>query len=71
MSGGEGQSRTAIGGLLMGWNSNVWNTVALIFLGFVSLATKEVVTFVMLGFVIIILSNIYNVLKEISRKLDR
>lgn len=47
-----------------------WNTLVIVILGLVSLATKEIVTFAMLGFVIIILSNIYDVLKEISVKLN-
>jgi hypothetical protein len=46
-------------------------TLTLILLGIISFFTREVVTFVMLCFVIIILTNIYNVLKSILEKLDK
>lgn len=46
-------------------------TLFLAFLGIVSFFTKEIVTFVMLCFIIIILTNIYNVLKGILEKLDK
>ncbi len=53
-------------------NVNAWlYTVALIALGIVSVFTREIVTFVMLAFVLIILFNIHRVLKEISGKLDQ
>ena len=50
--------------------TNIWYTCILVILGLVSLATKEVVTFTMLGFIIIMLSNIYDKLDEISKKKD-
>lgn len=50
--------------------SDAWNTVLMAILGIVSFFTGEIVTFLMLGFIIIILTNIYNVLKNISKKLD-
>lgn len=52
------------------FNSNGWNIFILIILALVALFTQEIVTFTMLGFLIIILTNIYSVLKEISAKLD-
>ncbi|GEA14502.1 hypothetical protein E308F_07440 [Moorella sp. E308F] len=51
-------------------NSTIWNTFILIVMGIIAFFTKEIVTFFMLGFIIIILSNIYNVLKKISDKID-
>lgn len=50
--------------------SNVQNTIFLIILAIVSVFTGEVVTFIMLGIILISLINIMNVLKDISRKLD-
>jgi len=50
------------------FNGALWNTVVLIALGVAALFTKEIVTFVMLGFVMIMLSNIYDKLDEISKK---
>jgi len=52
------------------FNSNAWNTFALVVLGFVAFFTKEIVTFVMLGFVMIMLSNIYDKLDDISKQAD-
>jgi hypothetical protein len=52
-------------------NNTLFNTLILIVMGVISFFTKEIVTFFMLGFTIIILSNIYNVLKKISDKLDK
>ncbi|BCV22636.1 hypothetical protein [Moorella sp. Hama-1] len=52
------------------FNSNAWNTFVLVIMGIIAFFTREIVTFFMLGFVIISLTNIYNVLKEISSKLD-
>lgn len=46
-------------------------TITLVFLGIASLFTGEIVTYVMLCFLVIILTNIYNVLKNISEKLDK
>ena len=50
------------------FNGALWNTVILLALGVAALFTKEIVTFVMLGFVMIMLSNIYDKLDEISKK---
>lgn len=52
------------------FNSILWNTFILAILGIYAVATKEFVTFTMLGFVLIMLSNINDTLKDISRKLD-
>lgn len=52
-------------------NNTTWNTLILIIMGIISFFTGEFVTFFMLGFAIIILSNIYNVLKKINDKLDK
>jgi hypothetical protein len=52
------------------FNSMLWNTFVLILLGIYAVFTKEFVTFAMLGFVLIMLSNINDTLKDISRKLD-
>jgi hypothetical protein len=49
----------------------IWYTVILIVIGIVSFFTKEIVTFFMLGILIIILTNIYDVLKDILEKLDK
>ncbi|RPF55466.1 hypothetical protein [Aquisalibacillus elongatus] len=40
-----------------------------IILAFISVITGEIVTFIMLGFVIITLQNVYSVLKEILHEL--
>ncbi len=53
------------------FNSNGWNLLVLIILCILSFATKEIVTFVMLGFVFIMLTNLYDKLDEISKKLDK
>jgi len=53
------------------FNSTIWNTFIVIVMGIIAFFTKEIVTFFMLGFTIIILSNIYNVLKKISDKIDK
>lgn len=53
------------------FNSTTWNTLTLVFLGILAFFTKELVTFTMLGFVIILLSNISDTLVDISRKLDQ
>ena len=39
-------------------------------LGVVSFFTQEIVSFVLLGFILIALNNILAILKEISKKLD-
>lgn len=51
--------------------STIKYTITLSILGIVSFFTGEIVTFVMLCFVIIILTNINNVLKGILEKLDK
>jgi len=53
------------------FNSPIWNTLILVILGFAAFFTKEIVTFIMLGFVLIMLSNIYDKLNDIYRKLDK
>ena len=53
------------------FGSSAMNTCLLVLLGIVAFFTKEVVTFLMLGFVIIVLSTIYDKLDEISKKLDK
>ncbi len=53
------------------FNSSLWNTLVLVVLGILAFTTKEIVTFVMLGFILIMLSNIYDKLDEISGKMDR
>lgn len=40
-------------------------------LGVVSVFTGEIVTYVLLGFILLALNNIHQVLKEISKKLDK
>lgn len=40
-------------------------------LALIAFYTHEIVTFIMLGFILIALNNILFVLKEISKKLDR
>ncbi|CEP66293.1 Uncharacterized [Moorella glycerini] len=52
------------------FSSTAWNTFVLIVMGIIAFFTREIVTFLMLGFVLISLTNIYNVLQEISTKLD-
>ena len=52
------------------FDGNIWNVLYLIILGIISLFTREIVTFVMLGFILLSLTNIYMILKEISKKLD-
>lgn len=56
--------------IIMNFNT-IGYTLFLSFLGIVSFFTREIVTFVMLCFIIIILTNIYNVLKGILEKLDK
>jgi hypothetical protein len=51
--------------------STIGYTLFLVFLGIASFFTREIVTFVMLCFIIIILTNINNVLKRILEKLDK
>ncbi len=53
------------------FGSSIMNTGFLLILGAVAIFTKEIVTFLMLGFVIIVLSTLYDKLDEISKKLDQ
>lgn len=53
------------------FNSSQWNTFYLLLIGILAVFTQEIVTFVMLGLIMIMLSNIYDVLQVISRKMDR
>ncbi len=53
------------------FGSSAMNTCLLLILGVVAFFTKELVTFWVLGFVIIVLSTLYDKLDEISRKLDK
>ncbi len=52
------------------FSSNIWNTITIFILLVLAIFTGEFVTFAMLGFILVSLSNIHSVLKEISRKLD-
>lgn len=52
------------------FSSNTWNTITVFILLVLAIFTGEFVTFAMLGFILVSLSNIHSVLKEISRKLD-
>lgn len=51
------------------FNGKAWNTFTLILLGFIAVFTKEIVTFVMLGFVLVMLNNLYDKLDDIVKKL--
>lgn len=51
--------------------STIRYTLILIFLGIVSFFTGEIVTYAMLCFVIILLININDILKNILEKLDK
>ncbi|MBC7076670.1 MAG: hypothetical protein H5T98_11535 [Syntrophomonadaceae bacterium] len=53
------------------FNSNIWNAFILFIIGVIAFFTQEIATFFMLGFIIIILSNIYDKLNDISKKLDK
>ncbi|MCR8656677.1 hypothetical protein [Paenibacillus endoradicis] len=46
------------------------NTFYVLIVGIISIFTKEIVTFIMLGFILLALNNILIVQKEISKKLD-
>jgi len=50
------------------FNGTAWNTMVMLILGIISIFTKEVVTFLMLGFIIIILTNIYDKLDDIFKQ---
>ncbi|GGC98973.1 hypothetical protein GCM10007216_32220 [Thalassobacillus devorans] len=47
--------------------NNVWNTIYMILLGIVAIFTGEIVTFIMLGFVLVTLNNIHTTLKNIYK----
>lgn len=49
------------------FNGSTWNTMVLVILGVISIYTQEIVTFLMLGFIIIILTNIYDKLDDIFK----
>ncbi|NLG33475.1 MAG: hypothetical protein GX550_08155 [Syntrophomonadaceae bacterium] len=53
------------------FSSNMWNTLILFIIGVFAVFTGELVTFFMLGFVMIMLTNIYDKLDEISKKMDK
>ncbi|HZK87145.1 MAG TPA: hypothetical protein VFC40_04200 [Syntrophomonas sp.] len=53
------------------FNGTIWNTFILAILGVVAFFTQEIVTFVMLGFILIILSNIYDKLDDIFKQAAR
>ena len=53
------------------FDSTGWNTFVLVILGIVAIITKEIVTFVMLGFILIVLSNIYDKLNDIYKQSER
>jgi hypothetical protein len=53
------------------FNNRVLYTVVMFILGLIAFFTRELVTFVMLGFMMILLTNIYDKLDEISRKLGK
>ncbi len=53
------------------FNNRVLYTVVMFILGLIAFFTRELVTFVMLGFMMIVLTNIYDKLDEISRKLGK
>lgn len=53
------------------FNNFGWQTFYLLILGLVAFYTKEIVTFLMLGFIIIILSNIYDKLDDIYREMTK
>ncbi|MFG6115403.1 hypothetical protein ACGTN9_09440 [Halobacillus sp. MO56] len=44
--------------------NNAWNTFYMLLLGIVAIFTGEIVTFIMLGFVLITLNNIHTTLKK-------
>ncbi len=50
------------------FNGTAWNTMVMVVLGIIAIFTKEVVTFLMLGFIIIILTNIYDKLDDIFKQ---
>lgn len=53
------------------FDSPLYYTLTLIVLGFIAFFTHEIVTFIMLGFVLIMLSNIYDKLDDIYKKSDK
>ncbi len=52
------------------FTGTAWNTLVLVGMGIISIFTQEVVTFLMLGFIIIILSNIYDKLDDIFKQAE-
>lgn len=53
------------------FNSTIWNTFVLVLLGIVAIITREIVTFIMLGFILIALTNIYDKLDDIFKQTER
>lgn len=53
------------------FNGTLWNTAVLVIMGIISIFTQEFVTFIMLGFLIILLTNIYDKLNDISKKMNK
>lgn len=53
------------------FNNRILYTIFMFMLGIIAFFTRELVTFVMLGFIMIMVSNIYDKLDEISRKMNR
>ncbi|SEA24454.1 hypothetical protein SAMN05421743_103285 [Thalassobacillus cyri] len=47
--------------------SNGWNTFYMFLLGIVAFFTREIVTFIMLGFVLVTLNNIHTTMKNIYK----
>ncbi|MBO8159462.1 hypothetical protein [Thermosyntropha sp.] len=52
-------------------NNSGWQAFYLLILGLLAFYTKEIVTFIMLGFMMIMLSNIYDKLDDIYRKMSK
>ncbi|WP_180827273.1 MULTISPECIES: hypothetical protein [unclassified Bacillus (in: firmicutes)] len=51
--------------------SNWWYSLYFVILGVVSFFTREIVTFIMLGFILLSLNNINNTLKKIHDSTDK
>ncbi len=49
------------------FKNNFWSTLSLLIVGVIAFFTKELVTYYMLGFVLIMLSNIYDKLDDIYK----
>ncbi len=53
------------------FNGSIWYTLVLVIIGVFAFFTQELVAFFMLGFVLIMLSNIYDKLNDIAEKIDK